>query len=152
MTAAAQQFCAEPGCPVLVARGRCPEHTRARQQQHDRFQDRETRYDSARWRKARARFLSQPEHVLCRTCKAKGIRRRANTVDHVQPHRGDAGLFWDRSNWQPLCGPCHSAKTAAETAGFRRREGVAPQKVWNILPRSTALRSSAGVERSKVSR
>jgi 5-methylcytosine-specific restriction protein A len=27
-------------------------------------------------------------------------------------------LFWDRSNWQGLCHPCHSAKTATEDGGF----------------------------------
>jgi 5-methylcytosine-specific restriction endonuclease McrA len=29
-------------------------------------------------------------------------------VDHIQPHRGDQRLFWDRRNWQPLCRTCHS--------------------------------------------
>ncbi|TIX74642.1 MAG: HNH endonuclease, partial [Mesorhizobium sp.] len=33
----------------------------------------------------------------------------ANVVDHVKPHRGDMRLFWSRSNWQPLCTPCHSS-------------------------------------------
>ncbi|MGU3456585.1 hypothetical protein ACLBV5_09750 [Brevundimonas sp. M1A4_2e] len=28
-------------------------------------------------------------------------------VDHVQRHEGDRTLFFDRSNWQSLCGNCH---------------------------------------------
>jgi 5-methylcytosine-specific restriction protein A len=32
-------------------------------------------------------------------------------VDHIQPHRGDPGLFWAQSNWQSLCKPCHDRKT-----------------------------------------
>jgi 5-methylcytosine-specific restriction protein A len=27
-------------------------------------------------------------------------------------------LFWDSSNWQPLCHECHSSKTAREDGGF----------------------------------
>jgi 5-methylcytosine-specific restriction protein A len=42
----------------------------------------------------------------------------ATDVDHIKPHKGDMTLFWDRTNWQSLCGPCHSAKTAAEDGGF----------------------------------
>ncbi|WP_338153338.1 hypothetical protein [Pseudophaeobacter leonis] len=25
-------------------------------------------------------------------------------------HRGDMRLFWDRSNWQPLCTSCHNRR------------------------------------------
>ena len=42
-----------------------------------------------------------------------GVVTPAAVVDHVLPHRGDWSLFWDESNWQPLCKPCHDAKTAA---------------------------------------
>jgi Restriction endonuclease len=38
----------------------------------------------------------------------------ADVVDHVEPHKGDASLFWDElGNWQALCYSCHSRKTAA---------------------------------------
>lgn len=30
------------------------------------------------------------------------------------PHRGDQKLFWDESNWQALCKPCHDRKTWTE--------------------------------------
>jgi 5-methylcytosine-specific restriction protein A len=40
---------------------------------------------------------------------------------HRVPHRGDARLFWDQNNWQPMCTPHHNAKTAREDGGFGRR-------------------------------
>lgn len=59
------------------------------------------------WQKARKRFLSMPENVLCRMCQAEGRLTVATVVDHITPHRGDQRLFWDESNWQPLCKPHH---------------------------------------------
>jgi len=47
-------------------------------------------------------------------------------VDHVRPHKGDPALFWDHGNWQPMCWPCHSRKTAKSDGGFgnpRAKEG-----------------------------
>jgi 5-methylcytosine-specific restriction enzyme A len=67
-------------------------------------------YD-AKWRKARLTYLSRPDNVCCRACKALGIYTEATVVDHVIPHRGNTQLFWDTSNWQPLCAPCHDEKT-----------------------------------------
>lgn len=74
-------------------------------------------YDG-RWRKARRAFLSRPENVLCRSCASRGRMVEAECVDHVEPHKGDPVLFWDQTNWQPLCHACHSTKTAAEDGGF----------------------------------
>lgn len=53
------------------------------------------------WDKARKAFLARSR--WCRRCGAP-----ATVVDHIIPHRGDQALFWDKSNWQPLCTPCHS--------------------------------------------
>ena len=39
---------------------------------------------------------------------------KASVVDHIIPHRGDAKLFWDESNWQSLCKSCHDHKTMTE--------------------------------------
>ncbi len=63
-----------------------------------------------RWQQARIGWLA--DHPLCVQCEAEGRLRVATEVDHVIPHRGDQALFWTRSNWQSLCKPCHSAKTA----------------------------------------
>jgi len=44
----------------------------------------------------------------------RGKYTKATVVDHVIPHRGDEALFWDRSNWRPLCKRCHDQKTRRE--------------------------------------
>lgn len=74
-------------------------------------------YSSA-WQRARLGFLAS--HPLCVRCEAQGIVEAATVVDHKVPHRGDKQLFWDRTNWQPLCKPCHDVKTATEDGGFGR--------------------------------
>ena len=38
-------------------------------------------------------------------------------VDHIIPHKGDKQLFWDESNWQPMCETHHNIKTATEDRG-----------------------------------
>jgi 5-methylcytosine-specific restriction protein A len=40
-------------------------------------------------------------------CRGAGRIEAATIVDHVTPHKGDRRLFWDKSNWQSLCKPCH---------------------------------------------
>jgi 5-methylcytosine-specific restriction endonuclease McrA len=57
------------------------------------------------WQQARERFLR--EHPLCCYCERDGRLAAATVVDHRVPHRGDERLFWDETNWQPLCRPCH---------------------------------------------
>lgn len=67
------------------------------------------------WRVARLAFLA--ENPLCVECLRQGITTLANVVDHIIPHKGNKVLFWDKSNWQPLCTPCHNRKTATEDMG-----------------------------------
>lgn len=117
--------CVAPGCAATVERGRyCPAH-RDREQQEQRERDRQrTRQQGSAakrgygraWQKAREGFLAK--HPLCVQCLARGQTVTANVVDHITPHRGDRKLFWDTKNWQALCGPCHSSKTAREDGGF----------------------------------
>lgn len=69
-----------------------------------------------RWRKARLGFLTS--HPLCAMCEADGKIEPATAVDHIKPHKGDARLFWDRTNWQGLCDPHHnSTKQRQEATG-----------------------------------
>jgi len=46
-------------------------------------------------------------------CQRNGKLSPATVVDHILPHRGDEDLFWDESNWQPLCKRCHDRKTGS---------------------------------------
>lgn len=67
-----------------------------------------------RWQRARVTFLANPENVLCRMCNERGLITLATVVDHVTPHRGDQALFWDTTNWQPLCKTCHDGRKQAD--------------------------------------
>jgi 5-methylcytosine-specific restriction protein A len=50
-------------------------------------------------------------------CLAKGLGLPyASVVDHRIPHRGDMVLFWDKTNWQSMCAPHHSADKQREEA------------------------------------
>jgi 5-methylcytosine-specific restriction protein A len=62
-----------------------------------------------RWRKARITYLKR--NPVCVMCEKAGQTTAATVVDHIKPHRGDGGLFWDASNWQALCARCHNRKT-----------------------------------------
>ena len=102
--------CAHPGCPELVAEGKYCEKHRASHPE-------ETRSASYRgygnaWQRVRKQYLAA--HPLCVMCEAEGRYSRATVVDHIQPHRGDRELFWDQSNWQPLCKAHHDKKTGLE--------------------------------------
>ena len=72
-------------------------------------------YNTARWIKGRRRFLDK--HPLCLYCQRRGLVRAATIVDHVIPHKGDERLFFDESNWQPLCKTCHDQVKQAEEHG-----------------------------------
>jgi 5-methylcytosine-specific restriction protein A len=69
-----------------------------------------------KWQKQSKAFLLL--HPCCVMCADEGRVVAATDVDHIIPHRGDMRLFWDQSNWQPLCHAHHSAKTAREDGGF----------------------------------
>jgi 5-methylcytosine-specific restriction endonuclease McrA len=62
-------------------------------------------YWTPQWRAtSKAQLKLEP---LCRMCDAVGRVTPATVCDHIQDHKGDAALFWDRSNHQSLCKPCH---------------------------------------------
>ncbi len=128
MPNAAPRPCLYPGCPTLVrdGSGRCPKHLELKRKSDKQYQK---QYDKdrgsssqrgygGRWQKARATFLTS--HPLCQVCEEKGLVVPALVVDHIIPHKGDQTLFWDSSNWQPLCKACHDQKTAAEDGGWGR--------------------------------
>lgn len=68
------------------------------------------------WDQRRARILKA--EPLCRLCRKEGRAVVATTVDHITPkHKGGGD---EDSNLQPLCKPCHKAKTAREGNTARR--------------------------------
>ncbi len=101
--------CKHPGCPKLTEGMYCEEHTRLHAS--DRSSASVRGYDG-RWNSARIHFLKA--HPLCVKCMEQGRLVKASVVDHIIPHRGDAKLFWDESNWQSLCKSCHDHKTMTE--------------------------------------
>ena len=75
---------------------------------------------TARYQRARAAFLA--DNPLCAECRREGRTVGAAELDHVVPI-AEGGDFWDRANWQGLCGPHHEAKTATENASRAAPEG-----------------------------
>ena len=122
MPTASPRACRTPGCPATTTVGDyCLEHQRrrpTRQPDAVRLNSYQRGY-SRHWSLARRHWLAA--HPLCVICQAEGRTTIATDVDHIQPHRGRAGLFWDESNWQPLCRRCHSRKTATEDSTFARQ-------------------------------
>ena len=111
--------CRYTGCPrPAVSRGRCAQHAKPDEQHRHRFGAHI--YADPRWRGPyglRQQVLrAEP---LCVLCLARGIYEPATCVDHVQPHRGDTRLAFDRSNLRSLCGRCHGQVTADAT--WRRK-------------------------------
>lgn len=119
-----RKLCAAGGCSDLAEPGEphCEYHAkRAAERRAEARAEAQRGKDAARnrrlyqdpaWKKAARLFLRK--HPLCAECESVGLVEPATDVDHIEPHRGDRALFWRRSNWQPLCHPCHSRKTARE--------------------------------------
>lgn len=104
-------------CGNIVPHGeRCAcqiNQTRERNKRHDRRRPNASqRGYGSKWRKARAAFLAMFDRCAWPGCNAK-----ATLVDHIIPHKGDDHLFWDQTNWQPLCTSCHSRKKQQQERG-----------------------------------
>jgi 5-methylcytosine-specific restriction protein A len=114
--------------------GYCDKHKQAARKAHDdrRGTAAERGYDS-KWAKARLYYLRK--HPLCVNCKLDRRIVAAQVVDHIEPHKlkdaidsGDeqriakaSALFWNSSNWAPLCKPCHdSVAQSCERNGTRK--------------------------------
>jgi|SRR5690606_5488580 len=111
--------CNFPGCPELTYDRFCRRHRREVKRGYDKQRGSASqRGYNAQWRKARKRYLT--EHPLCVECEKNGRLTPATVVDHIIPHKGDMQLFWDESNWQPLCKPCHDRKTATQDGRWNR--------------------------------
>jgi 5-methylcytosine-specific restriction enzyme A len=118
MPIGAKRPCLAPGCPELVARGRCARHEQAYQvADRARRGTAAERGYGARWQHARVVFLAA--HPLCAPCQKKSPSQLtpATVVDHITDHKGDQALFWNQANWQPSCQPCHDRRVDAGDFG-----------------------------------
>ncbi len=118
--------CREPGCPRYAEPGTntCSVHKRPQGPKRCEAAVMHRLYCTRAWTEGRAAFLAI--HPLCAECEKQSRLTAASIVDHIIPHRGDPRLFYDQTNWQPLCKSHHDAKTATEDGGFgnkRRSRG-----------------------------
>lgn len=116
-------------CGAVSENIRCPLHkaeydSRMKDKREKYFQALDDRRESsakrgygARWRKYRLTFLSR--NPVCAIC---GMI--ATVVDHIIPHQGNYGLFWDYANHQALCKSCHDHKTVTADRRIKREKNV----------------------------
>jgi 5-methylcytosine-specific restriction enzyme A len=99
--------CAQPGCPVRVPRGYCPQHAVRPNVAARRL------YARRRWRGTNIRPGLRQQVLLDQAyaCAACGQVQQQLEVDHIQKHDGHSALFWNRENLQALCSTCHARKT-----------------------------------------
>lgn len=77
-------------------------------------------YGTARWKETRLRIFARDGFTCQRPgCGFMTANMSRLICDHRQPHRGDEALFWDESNLQTLCAPCHNSHKQRE----ERRQG-----------------------------
>lgn len=102
--------CSHAGCGVLVrdGSGRCDKHPREAWAKPVTATKRVTGRKLQRMRDQL--FAGNP---LCVECERQGRVTLATQRDHIKP-LAEGGLD-DDSNVQPLCEPCHDAKSKAES-------------------------------------
>lgn len=109
----ASKPCRKWGCAELVVGkgGYCEQHVGVpgKRREVGRANSYQRGYTKA-WGRARLVYLGK--NPLCVSCLGQNLVVAGTEVDHIVPHRGDRQLFWDQTNWQTLCKPCHSHKTA----------------------------------------
>jgi 5-methylcytosine-specific restriction protein A len=106
----AHQECRNSRCPRYAVRNGLCKECHAAIQQRLSGNGLGLRPNNRRFLWMRRAFLN--EHPICTT---PGCNQPATVLDHVEPHRGDAGLFWNQRNWQGLCVHCHGVKSIRES-------------------------------------
>lgn len=92
-------------------------------------------YKLAVWQARRTWQLAHKP--LCEMCAERGLTVPANTVDHVEPHKGDWIIFI-QGKLSSLCAPCHSSvKQSQERTGYTKGVDVNGQPTdpghpWNV--------------------
>lgn len=88
---------------------------------HTGFEKYPKLYGSKAWRYLRMQIKDR-DGWLCQICLKAGKEKMVSSrdpVDHIKPHNGDRGLFFDENNLQTICTACHnSAKQIQENRGL----------------------------------
>lgn len=81
-------------------------------------------YSTARWKRLRADVLKASGYQCAQTgvlLIGKAGAPDSPVVDHIEPHRGDPSLFWDRGNLQAVSKEWHDTeKQKQERAALSR--------------------------------
>jgi len=72
-------------------------------------------YKTKRWQKIRAQQLARQPYCQCPHHVGKKIQ--ADTVDHIDPHKGDSRKFWNTANLQSLTRRCHDKYKSSQERG-----------------------------------
>lgn len=116
--ARSMQTCTVAGCPCLTWKGKCKAHARSNSA-GSRYRDSYAATPSRRTRWAHLSKAYLREHQLCESAECAAIPAPLRPAATETDHRDGLGLQgprWnDPTNWQALCKPCHSAKTASES-------------------------------------
>lgn len=127
MPSLTNKICAAPGCYDSSSERWCPKCKPSRvevaqkQESRHRASAGPRPYDDKRWRPSSLIYLGR--HPLCVRCEAEGRIRASQVTDHIIPWKL-GGSFWDQSNWQALCKPCHDGPKAQEDAAMAKDMGV----------------------------
>lgn len=130
MPSAPLRPCRKVGCNKLGTTPYCEEHSKKRKEakvkktrDYDKLRGTRTErgYDN-RWLKASKQFI---KGKVCVNCEKNGVYKMSECTDHKIPVSGpDDPLFWDKTNWNPLCKNCHSEKTAKEDGAFGNKKVI----------------------------
>jgi 5-methylcytosine-specific restriction protein A len=111
MATRSKRYCSYPGCNELVTHGRCEKHIKHSRKQYDNNRPEwHDMYNDPRYKQERLLFLRR--HPLCVDCEKEGKIEPATRLDHIEDHKGNYQLFWNKDNWQGLCEHHHNSKTA----------------------------------------
>jgi len=125
MPSRAKRPCAKPNCGALSEGRYCPAHlgeSARLEREFDRSRRTGTRllYSTTRWEQVRREVIARDP--VCNLC---GMR--ASAVAHHKKRAqtyavGNPDLFFDVSNLEGVCKPCHDAETSREV-GFAGNRG-----------------------------
>lgn len=92
--------------------GRDPPHGRICEKCYKSFK---LRLSSERWKRCRINFLATQETAFCTYPGCNhSIPTPAEVVDHILPWVFRPSLFWEVTNWQPLCIRGHALKSQTD--------------------------------------